>query len=145
MKRNDVNETALFYAGWAMLGLAAMIWFIYTVDPFPIAGRLFRLPCLLHSVTGLYCPGCGGTRAVLALLRGDFYQSFVYHPFVIYCAAVGGWFMLSQFIERVSRHHIRIGLKYRNIYLWIALCIVMLNFLIKNVMLLMGVDLLRLF
>ena len=27
-------------------------------------------PCLFHLVTGAYCPGCGGTRALLALLHG---------------------------------------------------------------------------
>ena len=27
--------------------------------------------CWLHEWTGLYCPGCGGTRALSALLRGD--------------------------------------------------------------------------
>lgn len=27
--------------------------------------------CLLHALTGLDCPGCGATRAVHALLRGD--------------------------------------------------------------------------
>lgn len=29
------------------------------------------VPCVFHRLTGLYCPGCGNTRAVLALLRGD--------------------------------------------------------------------------
>lgn len=27
--------------------------------------------CPIHAVTGWYCPGCGGTRALGALLRGD--------------------------------------------------------------------------
>ena len=27
--------------------------------------------CLFHEWTGLYCPGCGGTRALYALLHGD--------------------------------------------------------------------------
>ena len=27
--------------------------------------------CPIHAVTGWYCPGCGGTRAIWALLRGD--------------------------------------------------------------------------
>ncbi|MCC5950329.1 MAG: DUF2752 domain-containing protein, partial [Nitriliruptoraceae bacterium] len=27
--------------------------------------------CVVHQLTGLDCPGCGGTRAVLALARGD--------------------------------------------------------------------------
>ena len=28
-------------------------------------------PCFFHQITGLPCPTCGGTRAVLALLSGD--------------------------------------------------------------------------
>ncbi|EMI17575.1 putative membrane protein [Rhodopirellula maiorica SM1] len=27
--------------------------------------------CQFYQVTGIHCPGCGATRAVLALLRGD--------------------------------------------------------------------------
>jgi hypothetical protein len=30
------------------------------------------LPCLFHEMTHLYCPGCGATRAVWALTKGDF-------------------------------------------------------------------------
>lgn len=29
------------------------------------------LPCPFHAVTGLWCPGCGGTRAAGDLVRGD--------------------------------------------------------------------------
>lgn len=29
------------------------------------------LPCPLHAITGLWCPGCGATRAFGDLIRGD--------------------------------------------------------------------------
>ncbi len=29
------------------------------------------LPCIFHKLTGLFCPGCGATRAVWSLTRGD--------------------------------------------------------------------------
>lgn len=31
----------------------------------------FGVPCVFHAVTGLQCPGCGVTRMLSALLRGD--------------------------------------------------------------------------
>ena len=33
------------------------------------------LPCLIRALTGLYCPACGATRAVMALLGGDLYSA----------------------------------------------------------------------
>ncbi len=32
--------------------------------------------CLFHSLTGLYCPGCGSGRAVTALLYGRLREAF---------------------------------------------------------------------
>jgi len=42
----------------------------------------FSIPCLFHSFTHLYCPGCGMTRAVFSLISLDFVQAFFYNPFV---------------------------------------------------------------
>lgn len=95
------------------------------------AGRM--IPCLFHMVTGFYCPGCGGTRAVAALLRGQICISFLYHPIVPYCAAVYLWFMASHTVERMTGHRWKVGMRYRNLYLWIALAIVVLNTAVKDI------------
>ncbi len=42
----------------------------------------FRIPCLFHTLTGFYCPGCGITRMFVSLLKLDFYQAFRYNPLV---------------------------------------------------------------
>ena len=36
--------------------------------------------CPLYQLTGLQCPGCGNSRAGMALLRLDFAASFSYNP-----------------------------------------------------------------
>lgn len=38
-------------------------------------------PCFFASVTGLPCPGCGMTRAVTSLLRGEWGKAMAFHPF----------------------------------------------------------------
>lgn len=35
-----------------------------------------RISCPIHSLTGVFCPGCGSTRAATALLRGDLELAF---------------------------------------------------------------------
>lgn len=40
--------------------------------------------CSLKRMTGVPCPGCGGTRAFCALFKGNVIQSFCYHPAVLF-------------------------------------------------------------
>lgn len=142
MRNYEKEETALFYVGWALVFLCCCIWGIFQIIP-PSLLMLFP-SCMIRNIFGIYCPGCGGTRAVAAFLRGDFLTSFVSHPLVLYTAAVGGWFLLSQTIERASRHRLKIGMRYRDGYIWAALAILIINFLIKNLLLIIwDIDLLE--
>lgn len=39
--------------------------------------------CHFKLMTGMPCPGCGMTRALISLLHGDLATALWYHPFVI--------------------------------------------------------------
>lgn len=41
---------------------------------------LLDIGCFFRYITGVPCPGCGMTRAHLAVLRLDFQEAFFYHP-----------------------------------------------------------------
>jgi hypothetical protein len=56
---------ALVLAGLGALGVA----FAFSGVLEPLGGLVPRCP--MHSITGLYCPGCGGTRALMRLLHFD--------------------------------------------------------------------------
>lgn len=39
------------------------------------------IPCILYKITGLRCPGCGNTRAILSLLQLDIRKALQYNWF----------------------------------------------------------------
>ena len=70
-----------------------------------------------QAVTGIYCPGCGGTRAAYALLCGKPLLSLYYHPIVLYTVVVGAAFLVTQTIGRLSRGRFRAVVHFRPVYL----------------------------
>lgn len=105
------------------------------------AARQGKLPCLFHVLTGAYCPGCGGTRAVQALLKGHIFQSFLLHPLVPYLAVAVPclivWYIRCRKKKKPFSQNIWQGVLFAGIFLLTA------NFLIKNYFLLfLGRDLL---
>ncbi|HEU4520522.1 MAG TPA: DUF2752 domain-containing protein [Thermoanaerobaculia bacterium] len=61
----------------ALAAIGAVI--VYAFDP---ATARFYPPCAFHALTGLQCPGCGGTRALHALLHGDVGAAMRLNPFL---------------------------------------------------------------
>ncbi len=63
--------------------LPAILAVVLVYATFHITG----IGCPIRFVTGVSCPGCGMTRAWLALLRLDFAGAFYYHPLFLMPAA----------------------------------------------------------
>jgi hypothetical protein len=61
------------------------------------------LPCVFARVCHLPCPGCGSTRAVLALLSGDVHGVLVNNPLGPVVATILGLFAL-QSLGSMFRH-----------------------------------------
>lgn len=106
--------------------------------------------CLFFQSTGYYCPGCGGTRAMLHLLKGDIVVSFIYHPIVLYAVGIYGVFMVSHTIERLETLYYRRkavvkdrlfirGVKFRPWYLYGALIVAFVNVTVKNILIHVGI------
>lgn len=57
--------------------------------------------CYVEDLTGLFCPGCGTTRAVKALLDLKFVKSFLYNvgPIMIICFLI--YFIIKETIHRL--------------------------------------------
>ncbi len=94
--------------------------------------------CLFHLVTGYYCPGCGGTRALYLFLTGHWIKSFLFHP--------GGLCLFCLPLSMYPQDHWIIKYHPSARLLWIALGLLAVNFVIKNLALVcFHVDLLQIF
>lgn len=74
----------------AVLGLAGVVGaaVVFFFNP---STHGFYPTCLFHQITGLNCPGCGGTRAVYALLHGHLLTALKDNAlFVLALAALAG-------------------------------------------------------
>lgn len=68
-------ESNFYILGLCLPGIGAGLYLLIRLLPAGVLS-VFSVPCLFHAVTGLYCPGCGGTRAVQVLFEGKFLLSF---------------------------------------------------------------------
>ena len=60
------------------------------------------IQCPIHYMTGLYCPGCGITRMLFAIIKLDFYQAFRYNPLVFILLVIYIIYFILKYIFKVN-------------------------------------------
>jgi hypothetical protein len=70
--------------------------------------------CPLHELTGLYCPGCGLTRAAYHLAHGHARAALAMDPLIIVLAAIAAYVFVCELLNALGRQ-----IRYpRFIYRW---------------------------
>ncbi len=90
----EIEKRNIFYiilSVWILLVLL-----LIAIKIFHLPWHQYTIPCLFHLLTGYYCPGCGGTRAVFFLFHGNLLRSLYYHPLVVYVTVLSLWFLLDE-------------------------------------------------
>lgn len=75
--RPDLALASLLRDRRVSLGVAA----VAVLQVAGVASGVGGWPCAVKGALGIPCPGCGLTRATIALLRGDFALAFGTHAF----------------------------------------------------------------
>ena len=141
-KTSTAMDNGLYITGWCIIGTLLLLVLFIKATNIQLSKYLF--PCVLHSLTGLYCPGCGGTRAFRALLAGNLLLSIRYHPLVAYMAVVLTAELVSFGVSRAAKNP-RYYLGHEKFLVYTGAAIALVNWVYKNYMLVVrGVDLLPL-
>ncbi len=62
----------------------------------------FGIPCILHETTGFLCPGCGLTRAMVAVSKGELAAAISYNAFLIPYVLYVGWFLTGVTVRYIK-------------------------------------------
>lgn len=123
MKKLDYIKRNLKYAI-----MAISVFLIYY-----ILNKKFRfsIPCIFYKITGLYCPGCGITRLLFALVNLEFYEAFKYNPWIFILIVLALFYLICKLF---------IFLKFKKIikipnYVYIILIIISIIFgIFRNIL-----------
>lgn len=58
--------------------------------------------CVFHEVSGLYCTGCGSTRALFALLSGDIAGAWAQNPLLVVVLPWLGWVGATRVVRTLA-------------------------------------------
>lgn len=97
MAGQPVTDREAYPAAWITLGVLAAAFLIWRFA----LGEPTVSRCWVWEHWRVYCPGCGGTRALIALARGQLGAALRYHPPVVITLALAGVYLLSQTVWRL--------------------------------------------
>lgn len=83
--------------------------------------------CIFHEVTGFYCTGCGNTRSVKALMRGDILLSIRNNPAIVFLTAALGLLYCEAALDLAGK---RVKLLPRKAWLWWTIFVLFIIFYI---------------
>lgn len=114
-RRTVVTVTVLLVAAVAALS---------AVDP---TRHMLTPPCPYLTLTGIACPGCGLTRCVHFLLRGDLARAFAYNPWAFISApAAVAFALLPSVADEVRTLRVRTGIS------WVMLVVTLVFWVWRN-------------
>lgn len=128
-----LRMTVLVLTGAALAGIGLCYLYFVLVPYFPILAPGCSMSRILH----LYCPGCGGTRAVAALLQGDLLTSLQSNPIVLWLLFLAAVQYLRAIRALIRRDPDACRLPN---WMWISVIVfLLLFFVVRNLLLVCGV------
>jgi len=89
--KNKILSCAIFS------GMVFILALIYAINP--ASGKSPFPPCVIYKLTGLFCAGCGATRALHEVLHFRFYEAFMLNPLFIILLPLITYIIISYLVN----------------------------------------------
>ena len=109
---------------FAVIAAAAVLFFF---DPTKCG---FYPVCQFHLLTGMYCPGCGATRASYQLLHGNFLAAL--HDNALYIVSLMALAMRGAWYLKQKSNNQPVGFFIPPIALWVFLGVALVFVVLRN-------------
>ena len=99
-----------------------------------ILGKLtgIYIPCFIHSVTGLYCPGCGISRMIINLCHLNFEKAYYCNQLLFISTPIFLFLIIDTFISNI-RDVKPIYKKIPNTVYYVYIVLLILFMIIRNI------------
>lgn len=122
----------LFRVGIVLLVLIAVLCIVVRNES--LIGLFNLIPeCVFHKITGYNCPGCGMTRASIALLNFHFMESIKYNIVIVYGFVCYVIFMVVQGAHVCFKTN-SFNEKILGIFIYIGVAILIIQWAVKIVL-----------
>lgn len=89
---------------WTVAIVAVWVFCVALITVLSAVAQRDVVTCHVRALTGVPCPTCGSTRAVLALFDGRWLDAFLFNPFVITATAIA---VPLGLVRLVAKHAVR--------------------------------------
>jgi len=115
-------------AGVLTLIIAVSI-FLFLFNP---AGSDLYPPCPFNKLTGLYCPGCGSSRALHQLLHGNLLAALNLNPLMVLLLPFLGYSLISYSMRTIRKRSLP-GIFLPASGIWLLLGIILVFWVLRNI------------
>ena len=108
-----------------------VLWVAFATGWPEAAARIYP-GCPIYRITGLYCPGCGGTHAFRAMAHGEIGASLSFHPLVLPAACFIVLYLAALLLWKLCGGR---GFKphFRRVYIVISIGLILYHVISANV------------
>ena len=128
MRGDPITDREAYPAAWITLAALAAAFLIWFALGEPTVSR-----CWVWEHWHVYCPGCGGTRALIALAHGQIGEALRCHLPVVAALALAAAYLLTQTVWRL-RGRRGWTLHYRPWWTALLVGLFLVNCLARNVL-----------